>query len=127
MKAEVRFLEQSLVHEVLRRALGDALGQSSSAPLPRPVRAAQPAFVEPRAYSIPGVVQGMSAVSRWSPITDMFAREGPIARGAEPELSVPGLGSPAGSPLIPLGQFRDTFIVAVDNDGIVIIDQQRRA
>src|SRR5881397_3120940 len=25
-KAEVRFLEQSLVHEVLRRALGDALG-----------------------------------------------------------------------------------------------------
>src|SRR5262249_61023539 len=26
-KAEVRFLEQSLVHEVLRRALGDALGQ----------------------------------------------------------------------------------------------------
>ena len=27
MKAEVRFLEQSLVHEVLRRALGEALGQ----------------------------------------------------------------------------------------------------
>ena len=26
-KAEVRFLEQSLVHEVLRRALGEALGQ----------------------------------------------------------------------------------------------------
>ncbi len=26
-KAEVRFLEQSLIHEVLRRALGDALGQ----------------------------------------------------------------------------------------------------
>jgi DNA mismatch repair protein MutL len=123
MKAEVRFLEQSLVHEVLRRALGDALGQPSSAPLPRPGRAAQPAIVEPRSYSIPGIVQGMSAVSRWSPITDMFAREGPIARGAEPAPSVPGLGSPAGSPLIPLGQFRDTFIVAVDNDGIVIIDQ----
>ena len=29
-KAEVRFLEQSLVHEVLRRALGDALGQGSA-------------------------------------------------------------------------------------------------
>ncbi len=25
--------------------------------------------------------------------------------------------------MIPLGQFRDTFIVAVDNDGVVIIDQ----
>jgi DNA mismatch repair protein MutL len=29
-KAEVRFLEQSLVHEVLRRALGEALGQGSA-------------------------------------------------------------------------------------------------
>src|SRR5262245_64937764 len=29
-KAEVRFLEQSLVHEVLRRALGEALGQGRS-------------------------------------------------------------------------------------------------
>ena len=28
-----------------------------------------------------------------------------------------------GPPLMPLGQFRDTFIVAVDNDGIAIIDQ----
>jgi DNA mismatch repair protein MutL len=27
------------------------------------------------------------------------------------------------TPLIPLGQFRDTFIVAVDNEGIAIIDQ----
>ena len=34
---------------------------------------------------------------------------------------------PAGAapmrPLIPLGQFRDTFIVAVDDEGIAIIDQ----
>ena len=30
-KAEVRFLEQALVHEVLRRALGDALGQGPRA------------------------------------------------------------------------------------------------
>ena len=27
------------------------------------------------------------------------------------------------SPLIPLGQFRDTFIIAVDDEGIAIIDQ----
>src|SRR5262249_56443732 len=26
-------------------------------------------------------------------------------------------------PLIPLGQFRDTFIIAVDDEGIAIIDQ----
>ena len=29
----------------------------------------------------------------------------------------------SGSPLIPLGQFRDTFILAVDDEGILIIDQ----
>ena len=26
-------------------------------------------------------------------------------------------------PLIPLGQFRDTFIIAVDDEGVAIIDQ----
>src|SRR5262249_56051086 len=26
-------------------------------------------------------------------------------------------------PMIPLGQFRDTFIIAVDDDGVAIIDQ----
>ena len=45
-KAEVRFLEQSLVHEVLRRGLGEALGQGRAPELqftpfaPRPRRAA---------------------------------------------------------------------------------------
>jgi DNA mismatch repair protein MutL len=37
---------------------------------------------------------------------------------ASPESASPGL-----RPLIPLGQFRDTFIIAVDEDGIAIIDQ----
>jgi DNA mismatch repair protein MutL len=30
---------------------------------------------------------------------------------------------PSSRPLMPLGQFRDTFIIAVDEDGIAIIDQ----
>ena len=30
---------------------------------------------------------------------------------------------PAIRPMIPLGQFRDTFIIAVDDEGIAIIDQ----
>ena len=29
----------------------------------------------------------------------------------------------ADRPLLPLGQFRDTFIIAIDDDGIAIIDQ----
>ncbi len=130
-KNEVRFLEQSLVHEVVRRALGAALGQEvvPQVPLERPAAAVP----EPRAQSIPGVLGGLGASSRWGPVTDLFRREAPredgqdmvrdsAAAAVEPaaagDLSAMGTG-----PLIPLGQCRDTFIVAVDNDGIVIIDQ----
>ena len=130
-KNEVRFLEQSLVHEVVRRALGAALGQEvvPQVPLERPAAAVP----EPRAQSIPGVLGGLGASSRWGPVTDLFRREAPredgqdmvrdsTAAAVEPaaagDLSAMGTG-----PLIPLGQCRDTFIVAVDNDGIVIIDQ----
>ncbi|MCY4598986.1 MAG: DNA mismatch repair endonuclease MutL [Acidobacteria bacterium] len=130
-KTEVRFLEQSLVHEVVRRALGAALGQEvvPEVPLERPAAAVP----EPRAQSIPGVLGGLGAASRWGPVTDLFRRQAPREDGrdmvrdstaaavdpaAAGDLSAMGTG-----PLIPLGQCRDTFIVAVDNDGIVIIDQ----
>ena len=170
-KAEVRFLEQSLVHEVVRRGLAAALGQEA---VPQVSLAPSPGApsVEPRAHAIPGIVAGMGAASRWGPVTDVFRRRdgetgragvlrdrpaaekspvpGPSAdaRGGagpgrpggveaasahRPEASgvdgmadavaaaVPAAVGPA--PLIPLGQFRDTFIIAVDNDGVVIIDQ----
>ena len=129
-KAEVRFLEQSLVHEVVRRAMADALGQETVPEVSLgPPRAAPP---EHRARAIPGVVAGISAASRWGPVTDVFRRPEADAPGAapaavreSPPAARPG-AAPSGSepgPLIPLGQFRDTFIIAVDNDGIVIVDQ----
>ena len=62
-KAEVRFLEQSLVHEVLRRALGDALGQGPAPELQFTPFAPRPG--EPRPMSIPGVLAGATVGSRW--------------------------------------------------------------
>ena len=156
-KAEVRFLEQSLVHEVVRRGLAAALGEEA----PPRVSLSPPrrAPAEPRPHAIPGIVAGMGAASRWGPVTDVFRRreknetggagalrERPGAAGvaSDPDLpaGVAGVASgsdlpadagdaPSGAaasgvgpaPLIPLGQFRDTFIIAVDNDGVVIIDQ----
>ena len=54
-KAEVRFREQSLVHEVVRRALMDALGQGGVPQLQlRPEHAAQTPF----APAMPGVLAG---------------------------------------------------------------------
>ncbi len=131
-KAEVRFLEQSLVHEVVRRALADALGQEVVPEVP--LAAARPRPAEPRPAAIPGVVAGMAAASRWAPVTEAFRRPDPApappggqadaVRESGPEAaggSVPP--GPEQAPLIPLGQFRDTFIIAVDNDGVVIVDQ----
>ena len=131
-KTEVRFLEQSLVHEVVRRALGEALGQEvvPQVPLERPA----PVVPEPRAQSIPGVLGGLGAASRWGPVTDVFRRRAPgedgremVREGRSSEVAEPpaatDLSAMGTGPLIPLGQCRDTFIVAVDNDGIVIIDQ----
>ena len=136
-KAEVRFLEQSLVHEVVRRAMADALGQEAvpQVSLEGP-RGAAP---EGRTPAIPGVVAGMAAASRWGPATDIFRRPAlsapgrgaAVARESAPD-AVPGLetaardAAPSGTemaPLMPLGQLRDTFIIAVDNEGLVIVDQ----
>ena len=63
-KAEVRFLEQSLVHEVLRRGLGDALGQGRAPELQLTPLGATCA--EPRPMTIPGVLAGAAVGNRWS-------------------------------------------------------------
>lgn len=135
-KAEVRFLEQSLVHEVVRRGLADALGQEAVPQVSlAPPRGGRD---EPRAPAIPGIVAGMGAASRWGAVTEVFrrregasgragaVRERPTASGDGTDAEVPAGAVPevvGPAPLMPLGQFRDTFIIAVDNDGVVIIDQ----
>jgi DNA mismatch repair protein MutL len=129
-KAEVRFLEQSLVHELVRRGMADALGQEA-VPAIIPSLPSGISGREPQPRSIPGVVSGMAAASRWGPVTDVFRQ--PEKVGTVPSFEGSLLHSELGttdrgdvgaiSSLIPLGQFRDTFIVAVDNDGVVIIDQ----
>ena len=47
----------------------------------------------------------------------------PGAGSPEPEPAGGPQSSATIRPLIPLGQFRDTFIVAIDDEGIAIIDQ----
>src|SRR5262249_10367529 len=64
-KAEVRFRDQSLVHEVVRRALMDALGRSSVPELQ--LSAEREATREPAAAALPGVLAGGVFPSRWIP------------------------------------------------------------
>ena len=121
-KAEVRFREQSLVHEVVRRALMDALGKGAVPELQLQPEAARGS--EPTATPLPGVLAGGAYPSRWVPEEVRLKPDAPYEAEA-----VVGSGfsrtypTPDMQPMIPLGQFRDTFIIAIDDEGVAIIDQ----
>jgi DNA mismatch repair protein MutL len=124
-KAEVRFREQSLVHEVVRRALRDALGKGAA---PELVLQSEIAPASPVPMSIPGVVGSGVYPNRWLPQTGTAAPESqpntvPRAANVGPPVGSGVALEPDIRPMIPLGQFRDTFIIAVDNEGVAIIDQ----
>jgi DNA mismatch repair protein MutL len=126
-KAEVRFREPSLVHEVVKRSVADALGRGYVPELqlrPSELMAGPP----PTTGSIPGVLSGGIFPNRWS---GPGAQGAPGAHGAQGAPGAQGAqgvswapGAPGAiRPMIPLGQFRDTFIIAIDDEGICIIDQ----
>jgi DNA mismatch repair protein MutL len=131
-KAEVRFRDQSMVHEVVRRALMDALGHSAAPQLQlRPEHMTQTPFTA----TLPNVLSGGAYPNRWLPDYDQkkpqSAQSPQSGLGTEiQEFSAPSATSPVFSssspqikPMIALGQFRDTFIIAIDDEGVAIIDQ----
>ena len=126
-KAEVRFREQSLVHETVRHALGDALGRG---PVPElTLRTSDVMPGRPLQPSIPGALHGGSFPSRWAPPSTAVAVPAPT-HSAPTHLARSDVGPahaapphPAVRPMIALGQFRDTFIIAMDDEGLCIIDQ----
>jgi DNA mismatch repair protein MutL len=117
-KAEVRFLDQGLVHEVLRRAIVDALGQTSAPELVLAPFAAAPGQSASGALPL-----GFGSRSWPAPAMDRA--------GAAPWTADQRVGSAPGQqgvatllrPMTPLGQFRNTFIIAVDDEGLAIVDQ----
>jgi DNA mismatch repair protein MutL len=126
-KAEVRFREQSLVHELVRRSIGDALGRGAVPELQLRHSDIEPG--RPIAQSIPGVLGGGVYTSRWTPSSggslapSSPAPSAPTSARADTDASYGGQASTGVRPMIPLGQFRDTFIIAIDDEGICIIDQ----
>jgi DNA mismatch repair protein MutL len=124
-KAEVRFRDQSFVHEAVKHAVADAIGKGAVPELQ--LLAASSREPAPYAQSIPGVMSGGIFPSRWAgsgstiPMGEAGAKvDAPGGTGTvEPQEP----SSEDIKPMMPLGQFRDTFIIAVDVDGIAIIDQ----
>ena len=129
-KAEVRFRDQSFIHELVRRALGDALGRGPAPELQ--LVAPVPGELEPSTLPLPTSYSSVFP-SRWTvgasaPTGEAwFAPTGvsSVAPTTEAPIAPTSVSptAPILKPLMPLGQFRDTFIVAVDEDGIAIIDQ----
>jgi DNA mismatch repair protein MutL len=121
-KAEVRFREQSLLHEVVRRALTDALGQGGVPQLQLRPDTVVHNPVASTTTTIPGVLVGGAYPNRWVPQPSHVVPGGPSAAlgaGFRPTSTGPS----DIRPMIPLGQFRDTFIIAIDDEGVAIIDQ----
>ena len=136
-KAEVRFRDQSLVHEVVRRGLLEALGRAA---VPELQLHSESVVARPVNATIPGMLSSGVYANRWQPSQAgsgfhplaVPALPSEVAGPAEAGRDVPGAAGPAWPsgatgpeirPMIPLGQFRDTFIIAVDDEGIAIIDQ----
>jgi DNA mismatch repair protein MutL len=124
-KAEVRFRDQSYIHQVIRRTLGDALGRG---PAPE-LELDAPRFEQSLPSTLP-LPAGYSAVfpSRWTtPAPVGGPPEAGPSESTAPSVVGAGFNRPNDDltirPLIALGQFRDTFIIAVDEEGIAIIDQ----
>lgn len=134
-KAEVRFKEQSQVHQLVRHALGDALGRGPAPELTLRTSDVMPG--RPMQPSIPGALAGGSFPSRWQPavqndgssqrFTTAVQHEGPLSNLRDEPPSGTSVMNPRGEPsvrpMIALGQFRDTFIIAMDDEGLCIIDQ----
>ena len=118
-KAEVRFRDQSYIHELIRRTLGDALGRG---PAPE-LQLEAPAGFQPTAstLALPHAYPS-TFPSRWTLAPSAPTRDSAIAPTTDSEIA-PVSGGGAIRPMIALGQFRDTFIIAVDEEGIAIIDQ----
>ncbi len=135
-KAEVRFLEPSLVHEVVRRALSEALGQGPAPEITLDVVAGGGGAQQPGSSgSAPATAMGApGGGDRWQPLAETPRGGAPVVgAGYEQPLrdlvrevrpgAVEVVPVAVDRPLLPLGQFRDTFIIAIDDDGIAIIDQ----
>jgi DNA mismatch repair protein MutL len=143
-KAEVRFRDQSYMHELIRRTIGDALGRG---PAPE-LQLEAPAGFRPVASTLPLPHAYPSTFpSRWTagPVGPAQvggpANAGPCetprpdetagscadayvgAAFSRPDSNGPAIAASPIRPMTALGQFRDTFIIAIDDEGIAIIDQ----
>jgi DNA mismatch repair protein MutL len=135
-KAEVRFRDQSYVHEVVRRTLADALGRAPAPELQ--LRAPAGGQEQPTTMRLPHALPSI-VPSRWTTMArpnvppptvelsdgNLQSAQDSVATDTGHDIAAVGVTGETATirPMIALGQFRDTFIIAVDEEGIAIVDQ----
>ena len=113
-KAEVRFVEPGAIYGTLRRAVSRAVAQHLMPPGLEPgVPAALPTAGESHVRENPSAVT--LPLSEWSRVA------GPDV--ARPPVELRGDGLHVRGALQPLSQYANTYILAADADGLLIIDQ----
>jgi len=128
-KAEVRFRDQSYIHELIRRTLGDVLGRG---PAPE-LQLQAPAGFErvpstlPLPHSYPSTFPSRWTEGSRSPFAPTsgspIAPAGGSVLAPTSDSAFAPTNEPTIRPMTALGQFRDTFIIAIDDEGIAIVDQ----
>ncbi len=120
-KLEIRFRDQETVHGLIQGAIEQALLRARSVPnyAQRPAR-------EPEPYTLSAAPVLPQGDLEFAPppaerCDTAPAQIGPHEAGGDEYYSVP-LSFAAGG-LRPLGQLRDSFIVAADSQGLLIVDQ----
>src|SRR5262249_45965849 len=116
-KGEIRLAESSAVHELVRRAIRSALEEGRpvaslegftrpSTGAPEPAGSTLPSAGGGRSARDPAPSEGCWDFSSGPPATTLF------------EPAAGGLGL-----LVPLAQYRESYILASDAEGLVIVDQ----
>jgi DNA mismatch repair protein MutL len=117
-KTEVRFDRSSEVHDAVRAAVASALSHGLAVPRLDDLRSAS---LPPVAYR----ASVEAALTRYAAVA-----EAPVRGYATPELAAPSSlldeGSAALDPgrrAVPLAQYKDSYIVAQDREGLLLVDQ----
>src|SRR6185295_8387374 len=140
-KTEVRFKHQSFVHDAIRDSILSGLTQDKTivametstmpmspftAPEPQPRIPDSWASDDPIARESFALQPGMvNSNAEPMPLALNFRVPAPVSDGCEERLEIPPYPEfdRVKSEVRPLGQLRDSFIVATDSSGLIVIDQ----
>jgi DNA mismatch repair protein MutL len=122
-KAEVRFRNQSQIHDLVRDVIREALKGFHGNVAASRAEQVQDAAAEYLRNAEGKIPHAGFAGERSKTSLQVGKRDLPFSSGPGPGTVRPELRMPGSALLIPLAQVHDSFIIAQSNDGMALIDQ----